>query len=122
MAKVNPNSKASKLRRAKALLQGLLQAPRTQAGLIAAARTKGVSRNFVYGWLTNALRTAEVVKHKSSDPPTFQLAATAAIEKPSAGEYPPWLEPRGLPAFTSRIAFIDGARRVMPPNSQREAP
>ena len=112
MAKVNPNSKASKLRRAKALLEALLRAPKTQAGLIAAARTKGVSRNFVYGWLTNAVQTAVVVKHKSTDPPTFQLAATAATEQPSAGDYPPWLEPRGLPAFTGRTAFIGGARRT----------
>lgn len=120
MAKVNPNSKASRLRKAKALLQALLRAPKTQAGLIAASQTKGVTRNFVYGWLANALRTGEVVKHKSSAPPTFQLAATAATEKPSAGIYPTWLEPRGLPAFTGRTAFIDGARRVIPSKTAKE--
>ncbi|MBT2325537.1 hypothetical protein J7E62_24695 [Variovorax paradoxus] len=120
MAKVNPNSKASKIRRAKALLEGLLRAPKSQAGLIAAAQTKGVSRNFVYGWLTNAVRTGEVVQHKSADPPTYQSAATAAAEKPAAGDYPSWLEPRGLPAFTARTAFIDGARRVVPPKTAKE--
>ncbi|VTU31853.1 hypothetical protein H4CHR_02892 [Variovorax sp. PBS-H4] len=111
MAKVNPNSQASKIRRAKALLEGLLRAPKTRAGLIAAARTKGVTRNFLYGWLSNAVRTGEVVMHKSTEPPTFQLAATAASENPSSGEYPMWLEPRGLPAFSARTAFIDGERQ-----------
>lgn len=112
MAKVNPNSKASQIKRAKALLAGLLRAPKTQAGLIAAAKTKGVTRNFVYGWLTNALRTGVVVKHKSTDPETYQLADHAASETPSVGAYPAWLEPRGLPAFTSRRAVIDGRRTL----------
>ena len=88
VAKVNPNSKASRIKRAKASLEALLRAPKTQAGLIAAAKTKGVSRNFVYGWLTNAVRTGEVVKHKSSDPLTYQLASLAAAELPCAGTYP----------------------------------
>lgn len=110
MAKVNPNSKASRIRRAKALLSGLLKAPKTQAGLIAAAKTKGVTNNFVYGFLANGLRTGAIVKHKSSDPETYQLALHAAIESPGKGRFPDWLEPRSVPPFTGRTAYIDAKK------------
>lgn len=108
MAKVNPDSKASRIRRAKALLEALLRAPKTRNGLIAASATKGVTSNFVYGWLSNALRTGFVVAHKSTEPLTYQLASTAATERPREGLYPAWLEPRALPPFTSRTAYLDG--------------
>lgn len=108
MAKVDPNSKASRIRRAKALLEALLRAPKTRNGLVAASSTKGVSANFVYGWLSNAIRTGFVVVHKSAAPLTYQLASTAATERPSDGLYPAWLEPRALPPFTARTAYLDG--------------
>ena len=108
MAQVNPDSKASHIKRAKALLEALLRAPKTQGGLIAAAATKGVSRNFVYGWLANATRTGEVLVLKSTEPVTYQNASRAAAEASSSGDFPTWLEPRGLPAFTGRSAYIDG--------------
>ena len=108
MAKVNPDSKASRIKRAKELLEALLRAPKTQGGLIAAAATKGVSKNFVFGWLANATRTGEVLVLKSTDPVTYQNASRAATEAPAAGDFPMWLEPRGLPAFTGRAAYIDG--------------
>ena len=108
MAKVNPNSKASRIKRTRELLAALLRTPKTQAGLIAAAKTKGVTANFVYGFLTNAVRTNTVVVHKSTVPVSYQLAARAAAELPSEGVFPSWLEPRGLPSFVSRNAYIDG--------------
>lgn len=118
MAKVNPNSKASRIKRAKELLEGLLAAPKTRGGLVAAATTKGVTSNFVFGYLANAIRTGHVIVLKSGANVLYQLADKAAEERPSEGQFPSWLEPRGLPPFTLRTAFLDG-RRVVSAARQR---
>lgn len=112
MAKVNPASKAGRHRKGKSLIVALLRSPKTRSGLIAAAALEGLSRNYVYGFLASSLRVGFVLELKSTNPPTYQLADTAAQELPKLGVYPSWLEPRLLPAFTGRRAFIDGDRVV----------
>lgn len=103
-----PSNKLATTRQAGKLLHSLLRSPKTRAGLIAAVSGSGVSKNFVYGWLSAQLRTGAVVALKSSRPLSYQIARHAVTERPAEGLYPSWLEPRTLPDTTQRIAYYDG--------------
>jgi hypothetical protein len=95
--------------RAETLLLGLLKTPKTRAGLIAAAITNpGITRNFVYGWLSEAGRTGLVAMLKSTNPVQYQRTDCVVAEKPAESGFPPWLEPRVLPNVDRRRVFIDG--------------
>ncbi len=103
-------SRAEKARQADRLLRALLRTPKTRAGLIAAALSKGVSRNYLYGWLSQQRREGTVAVLKSAGAMTFQMAVCVVQEVPNAGlGFPAWLEPRLLPPTTSRRVFIDGS-------------
>lgn len=106
--RLNPNSKAGRIRAAKATLRALLRTPKTRDGLVAAAKSRGVTANFVYGWLSQCLREGEVVELKSTDPVTYQMSAYAAAELPKRGAFPEWLEPRTLPPHRSSSTFLEG--------------
>ena len=110
MAKLNPNSKAGRIRAAHATLNALLRTPKTREGLVAAAKSRGVTANFVYGYLAQNTRMGAVVELKSTDPIKYQLALHAAAERPGQGQYPSWLEPRALPAHQTTTVFLDGVK------------
>lgn len=91
------DSRREQVRQATKVLQALLRTPKSRAGLIAATTKAKITRNFVYGWLTEQVRTGLVVQLKSTNPPMFQRAEFVAQELPAAGSFPSWLEPRALP-------------------------
>lgn len=93
---------------AEQVLNGLLRTPKTRPGLIAATVASKISRNFVFGWLTEQVRTGQVIPLKSTNPPMYQLASAGAAEVPCPGEYPQWLDPRVLPPVVSRRVYIAG--------------
>lgn len=110
--KQKPDSKAGQIRAANKLLHRLLRTPKTRAGLIAAVTSSGkVSRNFVYGWLSENTRTGVVTVFKASGKSvTYQIADHVVVEVAAGGEFPSWLEPRVLPMATSREVFIAGSK------------
>lgn len=110
--KQKPDSKAGQLRAADKLIRRLLRTPKTRAGLIAAVTSSGkVSRNFVYGWLSENTRNGTVTVLKSASTgrqPHYQITEHIVVEVATLGAYPSWLEPRALPMATSRQVFISG--------------
>jgi len=118
MPEVTPPSKRAVVRGAERVLLQLLRTPKTRSGLVAAVQMK-VSRNFVFGWLTEQCRSGRVVMLKSAATRMYQLSGGVVIEKPTEGLYPPWLEPRALPVAVSRRVFIDGAP-VIPQEEEHE--
>jgi hypothetical protein len=109
MRRRNGPTRKERRERAEALLKALLRTPKTRAGLIAAAITQeGITKNFVYGWLTEASRTGIVTMLKSTNPVQYQLTSHIVIEKPAEGFFPTWLEPRDLPSVDRRRIYIDG--------------
>lgn len=107
-AAAKPPSRKSVVRRVDALLLRLLRTPKTRPGLIAAVSGSGVSRNFLYGWLTAQVRLGAVTELKSTRPASYQVSTLVIAERPPAGTYPTWLEPRILPETSARIAYFNG--------------
>ena len=93
---------------AERVLRSLLRSPKTRPGLIAAVYSKAISRNFVYGFLTEQTRTGKVVVLKTGATDMYQNSACIVIEKPTESIYPTWLEPRSLPDAVRRRVYIDG--------------
>jgi len=112
-------TRRAKVRGAEQVLNALLRTPKTREGLIAVVASWSISRNFVFGWLTNQIRTGLVTAHKSSAPPTFQLTVHCYTETPGDGAYPAWLEPRGLPDANPGRVYIDG--KSVQNNERKEA-
>lgn len=90
------------------LLDGLLRSPKSREGLVAAVASHGVSKNFVFGFLAERMRTGVVTPLKAGDTPLYQRTEFVVIEKPAESEYPPWLDPRTIPVATHRHVHIDG--------------
>lgn len=105
--------------KANTTLRRLLRTPKTRAGLIAAVKSKDISRNYVYGWLTDQVRSGKVVVLKSGVSVMYQGASYVVQEVPESGNYPEWLEPRWVPSSESRRVFLDG-REVDPRCPSRE--
>lgn len=105
-----PDSKAGRLRAADKLLRRLLRTPKTRAGLIAAVTVASkVSRNFVYGWLSENTRNGTVTVLKGTGrQPAFQISEHVVVEVAAEGAFPSWLEPRALPVALGREVFISG--------------
>ena len=120
MAKVSNDSKIAKDQKVHQLLRALLRTPKTRKGLVAAARSRGVTPHFVYGFIADAVRTGVLTVHKSGDEVLYQTTSFAGAEQPREGHYPAWLEPRMLPAFTSAEAFIDARRLTDEPQEEEE--
>lgn len=91
-------------------MRRLLRTPKTRAGLIAAVASK-VSRNYVYGWLSErrADGTVTVLKSAGKDP-LYQITTCVVIETASAGVFPSWMEPRCLPMAQGRDVFVNGRK------------
>lgn len=102
-----PPTKKATIEAAQALLEGLLRSPKTRAGLIAAV-APGLSRNYVYGFLSEQVRTGRVTVLKTMDPPQYQMTEYIVIEKPRSSEFPLWLDPRAIPVSVRRDVYIDG--------------
>lgn len=102
-----PHTKKATVEAAQALLEGLLRSPKTRAGLIAVV-APGLSRNFVFGYLAEQIRTGRVTVLKTMDPPQYQMTEYTVIEKPRESAFPSWLEPREIPASLRRDVYIDG--------------
>lgn len=93
------------------LLKGLLKSPKTRAGLIAAAKTLGVSANAVYGWLAARGREGVVFKYISGKTTLFTVYRTLAQEHDSRRldtehltVFPEWMQPKFIPpTSTHRI-------------------
>lgn len=117
-AAAKPPSRKSVVRKADALLSRLLRTPKTRPGLIAAISGTGVSKNFLYGWLTDQVRTGKVAALKSTKPLSYQMASLVIQERPPEGIYPAWLEPRFLPQASSRKAYFDGKAVASPKANQ----
>jgi hypothetical protein len=91
------------------MLLALLRTPKTRAGLIAAAASSGVTKNFVYGFLSQQQREGVVTMLRSTNPVQYQATDAIVVEKPSEGlGFPSWLEPRVLPQACGRHTYIDG--------------
>lgn len=108
MRQVAPTSRRQIAKQAEQTLNALLRTPKTRDGLIAAVSGNSITRNFVYGWLSNQVRVGSVTVHKSSDPFTYQLTVHTYTETPGEGVFPVWLEPRWLPTATPGRVYIDG--------------
>lgn len=91
-----------------ALLVGLLRSPKTKAGLMAAAESRGITKNFVHGWLSEAVASGRVLPLKSHHPVAYQCASFVVHERPAGGEFPVWLEPRSLPTSLGTQTYVDG--------------
>jgi hypothetical protein len=100
-------TKRERVEAAYRVLDSLLRSPKTRAGLIAAVADT-MSKNFVYGYLSQQIHTGAVTVLKASDPPLYQMTEYVVIEKPKASVFPGWLEPRALPTSTQRLVHIDG--------------
>lgn len=103
-----PPSKAEQIRQAEKVLLSLLRTPKTRAGLVAAVKSKTISRNYVFGFLSEGRRNGTLITHKSGAAVMFQVAPAVVEEKPVASEFPSWLDPRTLPVATGRIVVVDG--------------
>lgn len=91
-----------------AVLRALLRSPKTRDGLIAAVAGKGLSKHFVFGFLSVAVRDGEVVRVRTGKVETFQLAERFSVEEPAPGVWPTWMDPRTLPVVCSRRIFLTG--------------
>lgn len=100
-------SRKEKAAEASRLLSGLLRSPKTRPGLIAAVASHGVTKHFVYGILTEWVRTGLVTVLKSGAQPTYQLTEHVVIEQPAESPFPGWMDPRNLPPSSSRAVYID---------------
>lgn len=107
-AETKAPTRRATVRKVEAMLLKLLRTPKTRSGLIAASKGSGVTRNFLYGWLTEQVRSGDVAELKSVKPAAFQLAELVSSETPPPGFYPEWLEPRALPEISGRRAYFDG--------------
>lgn len=114
------DSKAAAIRKAEHTLSILLRTPKTREGLIAAVTSEKVSRRFVFGWLTEQVRTGNVSRLKSGDGVAYQIRGTFITEPTLKGDYPTWLEPRVLPTVKSGSVFIDGFLVTDYPNLKEE--
>ena len=113
------SAKRKAIEQAKLILSRLLRNPKSRTGLIAAVRSEYVSRNFVYGWLTEECRTGRVTVLKTGHTLTYQLTSCIPREAPVQSPFPAWLDPRALPLSDVRRVFLDG-REVNPDDPQRE--
>ncbi len=90
-----------------ATLLALLQSPKTRAGLVAVAKLKGMTANFVYGWLSRTTRLGTVTKLKSGERVEYVNTKTVPVqETPAQAIYPPWLDPRTLPQYRRRDVHL----------------
>lgn len=101
-------SKAGQLRQAEKTLRGLLRTPKTRVGLIAAVAKGSISRNYVYGWLSERRRDGTITVLKSGATLMFQVAPATVSEAPEPSLYPLWLDPRALPLSTGRTVVVNG--------------
>lgn len=101
-------SKAAQVRQAERTLLGLLRTPKTRTGLIAAVRSKVISKHYVYGFLAEGRTSGALVTFKSGRDVMYQVAQPVVQEVPEASVYPSWLDPRSIPLSTSRVVVIDG--------------
>ncbi len=120
MAQIDPNSRASQVRRAELVLTRLLRSPKTRNGLVAAVTSRDISKRFVFGWLTNQVVSGGVVKLKSSNVVTYQIKGHAILENPALSGFPSWLDPRALPHVSERKVFIDGLQIPEPRTSKKK--
>jgi hypothetical protein len=108
MSALKVNSKAGQVRAAERILEGLLRTPKTRGGLVAAVITNHISRNFVFGWLSEKSRDGTLTKLKSGSNVMYQIAKHVVVEVPAESAYPSWLDPRWLPLAAGRTVYIDG--------------
>lgn len=103
-----PLSKAAQIRQAERVLLTLLRTPKSRTGLVAAVKSKTISRNYVFGFLSEGRRNGTLTTHKSGATVMYQVATAIVEEKPVASEFPAWLDPRSLPTSTARMVVVDG--------------
>jgi hypothetical protein len=103
-----PPSKAAQTRQAERTLLGLLRTPKTRNGLIAAVKSQTITRNYVFGFLSEGRRNGTLTTHKSGALVMYQVATAVTDEKPVESPFPSWLDPRSLPVSTSRVVVVDG--------------
>lgn len=110
--RAKPDSRAGRARAADKLIRSLLRSPKTRSGLIAVVTaTTKVSRNFVYGWLSERTLDGTVTVLKGADrQPLYQITTHVVVESARAGDFPSWLEPRALPVAGARQVFIAGQK------------
>lgn len=100
-------SRKEKVEAAYRILDSLLRSPKTREGLIAAV-SDTMTKNFVFGYLAERMRTGMVTVLKTGDRPLYQMTEYVVIEKPAPSEFPAWLDPRHIPTGMSRHVYIDG--------------
>lgn len=103
-----PLSKAAQIRQAERVLLSLLRTPKTREGLVAAVRSQTISRNYVFGFLSEGRNNGTLVTHKSGQYVMYQVAVAIVEERPVASDYPSWLDPRSLPTSSARLVVVDG--------------
>lgn len=115
-----PVSKAAELRQTNRMLMALLKTPKTRAGLIAATATTltgTVSKNFIYGWLSEGKRNGTLTVLKTRNSLTYCVATRVVQEVAQGSAFPSWLDPRVLPMSCDRRAYLDGKRVGAPANN-----
>lgn len=117
-----PDSRAGRARAADQTLRRLLRTPKTRAGLIAAVVGRDITRNYVYGWLSERTRDGTLAVLKSAGQRLYQITASVVQEQASEGQYPSWLEPRQIPLAAARRLYIDGELATDEPKEKEEQP
>ena len=121
MAKVVQQSpREAAVRKASRTMSILLKTPKTREGLVAAVASEMVSKRFIFGWLTEQVRTGNVSQFKSARTVLYQIRGTFIKEPVSRSDYPNWLEPRTLPTVRSGTVFVDGVLVTDYPNLKEE--
>lgn len=104
-----PLSKAAQIRHAEKVLMSLLRTPKTRDGLVAAVKSKTISKHYVFGFLARGRSTGSLTTLKSGTRVMYQQVTAIVEEKSEASVYPAWMDPRSLPMSTSRVVVVDGA-------------
>lgn len=112
-----PLSKAEQLRRANKMLLALLKTPKTRAGLMAAVTTGTITKNFIYGWLSEGKRNGTLTVLKTRNSLTYCVATQVVHEVAEESVFPQWLDPRVLPRPCGRRAYLDGKFVKAPANN-----
>lgn len=103
-----PPLKPDAVKEADKVLRALLRTPKSREGLVAAVVNERITRNFVFGWLAEQVRTGVVVQIPNGKRRSYQIVGEFVAATSYETLYPSWLDPRTLPTATRRRLLLDG--------------
>lgn len=107
-------------RKADKRLRALLRSPKSKRALYACLELDGVSKKFVDGWLVAALQQGDVVKHGAGLGMTYQLVTGVSEAPEFLSQYPEWLAPKKVPAFSSEDRHVHLKVNAKAPTTQED--